>query len=128
MQPVSSAGAATGADTAIATNETTARVGVGGSVSSFHDALSKAAERLQPVEGHGYSKITEGAREGQYVNRSHNARHGEAFTLVRRAGRVFHVYGTGSERVAVELPSAARDAAAKAEQASPETTGGTQAQ
>jgi hypothetical protein len=125
MQPVSSVGAATAADTATTTNDATANVAPD---TTFHDALATATERLQPVQGHHYAKVVAGAREGEYVNRSHNERHGEAFTLVRRAGRVFHLYGTGADRVVVELPSAAKDAAAKADQAAPETTGGSQAQ
>ena len=125
MQPVSSAGALGASDTASTTTDVTAKVAPD---TSFHDALSTATERLQPVKGHDYAKVVAGAREGQYVNRSDNDRHGEAFTLVRRAGRVFHVYGTGADRVVVELPSAAKDAAAKtAAPATPDVTGGTQA-
>lgn len=92
---------------------TTAGKGTGsaGRSPAFTDDLAKAKERLQPVQGHAWSKVVAGTREGQYVNRSHNDRHGEAFEVVRRAGRVFHVYGTGADRKVVELPTAAKAAA-----------------
>jgi hypothetical protein len=97
-------------DTLVAT---TAGKGTGsaGQSPSFTDDLAKAAERLQPVKGHAWSKVVAGTRQGQYVNRSHNDRHGEAFEVVRRAGRVFHVYGTGDDRKVVELPTPAKAAA-----------------
>ena len=32
-----------------------------------------------------------------------NARAGEAFLIVKRAGRVFHVYGSGADRAVFEM-------------------------
>ncbi|MEA2341600.1 MAG: hypothetical protein QOG11_1677 [Solirubrobacteraceae bacterium] len=95
-------------DTVVVAKQGTASAGQS---PSFTDDLAAAAEQLQPVKDHAFSKVVAGAREGQYVNRSHNERHGEAFAVVRRAGRVFHVYGSGDDRKVVELPSAAKAAA-----------------
>jgi hypothetical protein len=64
-------------------------------------------EVLEKVDGHKYAKVTNGARKGEYVNQSGNARDGEAFRLVERDGFEFHVYG---ERV-VRLPKAAAKSA-----------------
>jgi len=107
-------------DVAVAATQGT---GSAGQSPSFTDDLAAAAEKLQPVKGHAWSKVVAGTREGQYLNRSHNDRHGEAFTVVRRAGRVFHVYGSGEDRKVVELPSAAKAAAEATPQA--DTTAGT---
>lgn len=71
-----------------------------------------AAERHEQVAGHRYVRVTAGVREGSYVNTSGNARHGEAFALVERGGRTFHVYGEGADRRIVEIRRATRDPAA----------------
>lgn len=61
------------------------------------------AEAHATVDGHRYSRITAGLREGSYLNTSGNARHGQAFALVERGGRTFHVYGDGADRRVVEV-------------------------
>lgn len=74
----------------------------------------KDAEAHAAVDGHRYSRITAGLREGSYLNTSGNARHGQAFTLVERAGRTFHVYGDGPDRRVVEVKARAATPAAPA--------------
>lgn len=64
---------------------------------------AQETEAHTAVEGHRYAKITAGVREGSLLNTSGNERHGRAFELVERAGRTFHVYGTGSDRTVVEV-------------------------
>lgn len=108
-------------DTVVVAKQGTASAGQS---PSFTDDLAAAAEKLQPVKDHAFSKVVAGAREGQYLNRSHNERHGEAFSVIRRAGRVFHVYGSGDDRKVVELPSAAK-AAAEAKPKADTTAGST---
>jgi hypothetical protein len=79
---------------------------------AFKAALAKASsekaeitlrkgEEAVAVEGHAYSEITKGAREGMYVNTSGNVRHGDAFVLVRKNGKEYHVYGSGKDRLVV---------------------------
>jgi hypothetical protein len=61
----------------------------------------RKGEEAVAVEGHAYSEITKGAREGMYINTSGNVRHGEAFVLVRKNGKEYHVYGSGKDRLVV---------------------------
>jgi hypothetical protein len=83
-----------------------------GDPAAFKAALAKAStekaeitlrkgEEAVAVEGHAYSEITKGAREGMYVNTSGNVRHGETFVLVRKNGKEYHVYGSGKDRLVV---------------------------
>ncbi|HEX2412240.1 MAG TPA: hypothetical protein VHJ39_13810 [Solirubrobacteraceae bacterium] len=67
------------------------------------DIKLRKGEEIEPVAGRRYAEITKGAREGMYLNTSGNARHGEAFVLVRRNGKEFHVYGSGKDRLVVGL-------------------------
>lgn len=55
-------------------------------------------EKTEAVEGHAYSEITAGPRNGMFLNTSGNTRDGLAFTLVERDGFHFHIYGTGDDR------------------------------
>jgi hypothetical protein len=57
-------------------------------------------ETLEKVSGHKYAKVTNGVREGEYVNQSGNDRDGQAFKLVERGGHEYHVYGKTVVRVA----------------------------
>jgi hypothetical protein len=41
---------------------------------------------------------------GEDLNRSGNARDGEAFRIVQRGGRTFHVYGSDEDHKVFELP------------------------
>ena len=70
------------------------------------DAKSTSApkgERTQKVEGHHYMEIVSGPRNGMFINNSGNARDGDAFVIVKRNGREFHIYGTGAERNVYEV-------------------------
>jgi hypothetical protein len=74
-------------------------------------ALRKGEEAVA-VEGHAYSEITTGSREGMYVNTSGNVRHGEAFVLARKNGKEYHIYGTGKDRLVVGFHMPGTDKAA----------------
>ncbi len=66
------------------------------------DLKLRKGEEITAVAGRrNYAEITKGAREGMYINTSDNARRGEAFVLVRRNGKEFHVYGSGKDRLVV---------------------------
>ena len=60
-------------------------------------------EKSEHVEGHSYDEVIAGPRDGMFINRSGNKRDGQAFAMVKRDGREFHVYGTGKNRVIVEV-------------------------
>jgi hypothetical protein len=60
-------------------------------------------EKSTPVKGHAYADITNGPRNGMYLNTSGNKRDGQAFVLVKRDGKEFHIYGSGKDRVVVCL-------------------------
>jgi hypothetical protein len=61
----------------------------------------RKGEKIQHVEGHAYHEVTSGAREGMFINTSGNVRNGQAFVLVRKNGKEYHVYGTGKDRLVV---------------------------
>ncbi len=89
---------------------------------------SSAKETTKPVEGHAYADILTGPRAGMYINTSTNARKGEAFVLVNRNGREYHIYGTGKNRTVIglkkptETPSSGTDAAKTGPTSSTPTT------
>jgi hypothetical protein len=60
-------------------------------------------EKSKAVDGHKYADITAGPRNGMFLNTSGNKRSGQAFVLVKRDGKEFHVYGTGKDRLVVCL-------------------------
>ena len=91
-----SAGTATSSGTTPATAAT-------GGTSATTGSDAAAGETTKPVEGKPYEKILSGPREGMYINRSGNARDGEAFVLVEKPGRDIHVYGTGDDRHAIVM-------------------------
>jgi hypothetical protein len=75
----------------------------------FKAALAEArtrpkGEKTEKVSGHHYEKIVAGPDKGEYLNRTGNAREGEAFRIVQRGGRTFHVYDTGKDHKVFELP------------------------
>jgi len=84
------------------------------SSSSGSTTKAPANETTKPVEGRGYADILTGTRNGLYLNTSGNVRDGQVFSLVKRDGREFHIYGTGKDRMVVGLRP-------KAETATPET-------
>ena len=86
---------------------------------SFADELAKSAstpasstkaaarpdnEQTKKISGHPYARIENGADKGRYVNQlASSPRLGSVFRMVERDDRVFHVYGTGKDRVIVEV-------------------------
>jgi hypothetical protein len=71
----------------------------------------KADETFKTLEGHKYVEITSGKREGMFVNTSGDVRSGEAFVVVRKNGKEYHIYGTGQDRLVVgfHMPKDASD-------------------
>ena len=64
----------------------------------------KKGETLAKVEGHPYARIKGGTRDDQCINLSGNERSGQAFDLIWRDGRQFHVYGgSGAAHKVVEV-------------------------
>ncbi|HET6550857.1 MAG TPA: hypothetical protein VFG79_20505 [Solirubrobacter sp.] len=64
---------------------------------------ARATERTRQVDGRAYVDILNGPRSGMFINTSGNARDGEAFVLVKRDGREYHIYGTGKDREVIGL-------------------------
>jgi hypothetical protein len=60
-------------------------------------------EKTEAVKGHAYADITAGPRNGMYLNTSGNKRDGQAFVLLQRGGREYHIYGSGKDRLVVCL-------------------------
>jgi hypothetical protein len=81
----------------------------GASFAEVHTAAVRDAEgapkgeRTQPVPGHSYVEIVSGPRNGMFINNTGNRRDGEAFLIVKRHGREFHIYGTGEDRAVYEV-------------------------
>ncbi len=69
-----------------------------------------AGEKTEAVEGHSYQAIVSGPRNGMQLNKSGNARDGQAFMIVEREGRRFHVYGSGADRQVFEIKVGGKDA------------------
>ena len=64
----------------------------------------KSGEKLTKVTGHEFARIKGGTRDDMCVNLSGNARTGQAFDLIWRDGRQFHVYGgKGADHKVVEV-------------------------
>ncbi|MBI5106601.1 MAG: hypothetical protein HZB46_16725 [Solirubrobacterales bacterium] len=87
----------------------------------------KKGERLSMVEGHAFARIKGGTRHDMCVNVSGNARSGQAFDLIFRNGRTFHVYGDGKDKVVVEVKEQAATTGTTGPAATPKATGGTTA-
>ena len=84
-------------------------------------------EKTEAVKGHAYADITHGPRNGMYLNTSGNKRDGQAFVLVKRDGKEFHIYGSGKDRLVVCLKrkdDAADTAPAKSKSTAPAGTTG----
>jgi hypothetical protein len=93
---------ATTADTDKTAKSTTATTASdASSTSSTSTSTAKAAETTAAVPGHAYADILTGPRSGLYLNMSGNKRDGQAFVMVERNGREFHIYGTGAHRTVV---------------------------
>ena len=93
-----------------------------GSSSSSGDAPK--GERTQKVDGHRYVEIISGPRNGMFINNTGGKRDGEAFLIVKRHGREFHVYGSGEDRKVFEV-GRKRDASNGAATTGSGTTGTT---
>jgi hypothetical protein len=91
----------------------------------------KTDETYKTLEGHAYVEITSGKREGMFVNTSGNVRNGEAFVVVRKNGKEYHIYGTGKDRLVVgfHMPKGASEdtGGSTAPTGSTGSTGGTTA-
>ena len=79
-------------------------------------------ERTEAVKGHSYKEIVSGPRNGMFINNTGNTRDGEAFLIVKRHGREFHIYGTGEDRTVYEV-GRKRDASADSGTTTSGTTG-----
>jgi hypothetical protein len=66
--------------------------------SSVSTEKAPADERTQAMPGRAYADILNGRRSGLYINTSGNARDGQAFVLVKRDEREYHIYGSGKDR------------------------------
>jgi hypothetical protein len=83
-------------------------------------AATKAAARpegemTKKVAGHPYASVENGSDKGRFLNQlAGNARQGSVFKMVERDDRVFHVYGTGKDKVVVEVKSASKSDATAA--------------
>jgi hypothetical protein len=90
----------------------------------------KTGEKLTQVDNHKFARINGGERDDMCINLSGNARNGQAFDLIWRNGRQFHVYGgSGADHKVVEVGTkAAADTTASADATTPtDTSGGTSA-
>src|SRR5512144_2874947 len=64
----------------------------------------KKGEKLTKVDGHQFARIKGGTRDDMCINLSGNERSGQAFDLIWRNGRQFHVYGgKGADHKVVEV-------------------------
>lgn len=81
-------------------------------------------EKLSKVDGHQFARIKGGERDEMCVNLSGNARSGQAFDLIWRDGRQFHVYGSGKDRSVVEVghKAASTDTTSSADKTASSTT------
>jgi hypothetical protein len=75
--------------------------------STATDTKAPSGETTQAVEGHKYADILTGPRKGMFVNTGSNKRAGEAFVLVKKNGREYHIYGTGKDRVVIGMKTKA---------------------
>ena len=97
------------------------------SSASFKSVLDDAGVKLHEgetathVDGHAYAEISGGDRDGMFINTSGNVRTGQAFVLVRKNGKEYHIYGTGKDRLVVGFHIPKADAGATPER--PNTPG-----
>ena len=75
--------------------------------STATDTKAPSGETTQAVEGHKYSDILTGPRKGMFLNTGSNKRAGQAFVLVKKNGREYHIYGTGKNRVVIGMKTKA---------------------
>ena len=75
--------------------------------STATDTKAPSGETTQAVEGHKYADILTGPRKGMFLNTGSNKRAGQAFVMVRKNGREYHIYGTGKNRVVIGMKTTA---------------------
>jgi hypothetical protein len=103
--------ASTGSDTTTTGSDSSGSSSSPASSSSSSSDAPKG-ERTQKVTGHQYVEIVSGPRNGMFINNAGGKRDGEAFLIVKRHGREFHVYGTGADRAVYEVGRKREDTAA----------------
>lgn len=82
---------------------------VDGPASATKAATRPEGEITKKVAGHPYSSVENGSDKGMFLNQlAGNPRQGSVFKMVERDDRVFHVYGTGKDKVVVEIKSASK--------------------
>lgn len=91
------------------------------STSEADSTTAKPGEKTRQVEGRAFHDIITGSRKGLYLNTSGNPRDGEAFVLVKRDGREYHIYGTGKDRDIFSLKAKPTDAPPTATDTPPTT-------
>jgi hypothetical protein len=108
-QPIQAAAAATDSTSAATA---TAKSAAKTSAKSFAGELAAASkpparpdgEQTKKVAGHPFARIINGDDKGLYLNQvAGSPRQGAVFRLVERGDRVFHVYGTGKDKVIIGL-------------------------
>jgi hypothetical protein len=95
-----------------ASTGTDATTASGSSSSSSSASDAPKGERTQKVTGHKYVEVVSGPRNGMFINNTGGRRDGEAFLIVKRHGREFHIYGTGADRAVYEVGRKREDTAA----------------
>jgi hypothetical protein len=66
-------------------------------------------EKTKKVADHPYSSVESGPDKGMFLNQlAGSPRKGSVFKMVEREDHVFHVYGTGKEKVVVEVKPAGK--------------------
>ena len=101
---------------ASASTDSTAKAGTDVTTTATDEAVPAGVklhkgEKIEHVEGHAYAEVTSGDRDGMFINTSGNVRNGQAFVLVRKHGKEYHIYGTGKDRLVVgfHMPSSNAD-------------------
>jgi hypothetical protein len=87
---------------------------------------AKKGEKLTQVDGHPFARIKGGTRDDMCINLSGNERSGQAFDLIWRDGRQFHVYGgKGADHKVVEVGRKAADTTSADATPTTDSSGGT---
>lgn len=94
-----------------------------GSASGSSSSDAPKGERTQKVAGHSYAEIISGPRNGMFINDTGGKRDGEAFLIVKRDGREFHIYGSGKDRAVYEVGRRRDDSSGSGTTGTTPTTG-----
>jgi hypothetical protein len=82
---------------------------VDGPASAAKAPTRPEGEMTKKVVGHPYASVENGSDKGMFLNQlASNPRQGTVFKMVERDDRVFHVYGTGKDKVVVEVKAASK--------------------